>query len=106
MYACLCVLCYCGIVSFLLVRPVRVHVFSIVSLRRGRSQLYVVTPYHFGGDLLKMVAPHEGTGEPNAAKWSRQILLGLAYVHNKVRPGNAIRQAGTQAGNLPIQGGV
>lgn len=50
-----------------------------------RTHVYVVTPYCGGGDLLKMVVPGEGTGEPQARKWFRQVLLGLAYVHGKVR---------------------
>lgn len=46
-------------------------------------------PFYSGGDLLKTVVPNEGMGEPNAVKWFRQILLGLAYVHSKVSPGQA-----------------
>lgn len=52
-----------------------------------RTHVYVVTPYCGGGDLLKMVVPGEGTGEKQARKWFRQILLGLAYVHGKVKQG-------------------
>lgn len=82
------------------------HLFSIVPLRRGRSHLYVMTPFLNGSELLKRVKPNEGTGEPNAVRWCRQILVGLAYIHNKVRPGNAGRQAGMQADDPAIQGGV
>lgn len=49
------------------------------------THIYVVTPFCAGGDLLKSVVPMEGTGEARARRWFRQILLGLAYIHRKVR---------------------
>lgn len=48
------------------------------------THLFVVTPFYMGGDLLSWVELH-GTGEDNARRWFRQILLGLAYIHQQVR---------------------
>lgn len=72
----------------------------------SRSHLYVVIPFYSGGDLLKRVVPNQGTGETKAVTWFRQILLGLAYVHSKVRAGSqackqTTRQPGNQATRLP-----
>lgn len=60
----------------------------LVAACMSQTHVYVVTPYCGGGDLLKMVVPGEGTGEEQARKWFRQVLLGLAYVHGKVRAGS------------------
>eukprot|EP00752_Nemacystus_decipiens_P009834 g8773.t1 len=59
------------------------HVVTLVEACMSESHVYVVIPFYSGGDLLSAVVPNEGMGEPNAARWFRQVLLGLAYVHSK-----------------------
>ncbi|CAM9670311.1 unnamed protein product [Ectocarpus sp. 8 AP-2014] len=58
------------------------HVMPVISACMSTTHLFVVTPFYKGGDLLSQVELH-GTGEDNARRWFRQILLGLAYIHQQ-----------------------
>ncbi|CBJ29899.1 CBL-interacting serine/threonine-protein kinase 1 [Ectocarpus siliculosus] len=58
------------------------HVMPVISACMSTTHLFVVTPFYMGGDLLSRVELH-GTGEGNARRWFRQILLGLAYIHQQ-----------------------
>ncbi|CAB1113601.1 unnamed protein product [Ectocarpus sp. CCAP 1310/34] len=60
------------------------HVMSVISACMSSTHLFVVTPFCNEGDLLSWVEV-DGIGEDKARRWFRQILLGLAHIHQQVR---------------------